>query len=71
MEFCEKSLWFPQWGEMAKNWGQKHIILKYFTSILLYFFTYDGETIFIKPARNALKLLIHVFVITFASLKYN
>lgn len=46
---------------MAKNWDKKHIIFKDFSGILLYFFTYDGETTFIKPARDTFKLLIHVF----------
>lgn len=61
MGFCEKSLLFPHREEVAINWDLKHTTFKDFSSILLYFFTYDGETIFIKPARDTLKFLIHVF----------
>lgn len=70
MGFCEKSLWFPHRGEMTINWNQKRIILKDFASILLYFFIYDGETVFIKPARDTLKLWIcHYFCKSEVSLK--
>ena len=75
MGFGEKSLQLIHTEGKWQYIGTRNLLfLKIFASFLantifLYLSIYDEETVFIKPFRDTLKFLIHLFIITSAGLK--